>query len=472
MGCWVIGLLGADILYSYDVTIGKVYFSVGGDSSGSNFSFNSELNQALITFITSATKSVRLANFNFTDDDPAGSSILDALIERKNAGVTVKVVLDKYSSQGSGASVYNALLNAGISVKLDNESGDPEMHNKFIVIDSDSGDTANGKVALGSANFNDPQFSEDNNNFIIVERCPDLAFNYTKEFDQMFAGTFHTAKSNVKIASSFSVDTGAITIENYFSPYDNNIDKIIDKVDNSITRIYLACYTFGSNDLANALINAGSTRNVKVKIVFDKSQTFDNPSMLQFYNDLLGRTNIEIFLSTKNPYGIMHHKFIIVDNTVITGSANFTVSANEQNDENDVFITGDNQLLSYFILEFAKIFSGSVDTSGITVPSAEAPLQQTTSSKPENCPNPFIAGSGNNVTIRTKDREILHKAEIFDMRGRKIKEIVLPLNTTDRDIKWDGRDNNGNYMANGVYLYKLYVKNVREPLQGKLTLIK
>jgi flagellar hook assembly protein FlgD len=47
---------------------------------------------------------------------------------------------------------------------------------------------------------------------------------------------------------------------------------------------------------------------------------------------------------------------------------------------------------------------------------------------------------------------------IFTLTGRKIKEIKLSSSDLQNDfnrIYWDGKDEDGEVLANGVYLYKL-----------------
>lgn len=76
-----------------------------------------------------------------------------------------------------------------------------------------------------------------------------------------------------------------------------------------------------------------------------------------------------------------------------------------------------------------------------------------------NYPNPF---SGNtNFTFQHNFTEPIDvKIKIYTINGRMIREINA-YNVTDRfaRIPWDGRDEDGNRIANGTYLYKLIIKN-------------
>lgn len=51
------------------------------------------------------------------------------------------------------------------------------------------------------------------------------------------------------------------------------------------------------------------------------------------------------------------------------------------------------------------------------------------------------------------------KIKIYTVAGRLIKEITAPANIGFNRIYWDGRDNDGESIANGIYLYKLILQD-------------
>ncbi|MDP4193173.1 MAG: hypothetical protein Q8858_16525, partial [Bacteroidota bacterium] len=61
--------------------------------------------------------------------------------------------------------------------------------------------------------------------------------------------------------------------------------------------------------------------------------------------------------------------------------------------------------------------------------------------------------------------------------GRMIRQIENP-QVTDRFVKmfWDGKDQDGNMIANGTYLYKLIVRTISDSnsqeVLGKLAVIR
>ena len=68
----------------------------------------------------------------------------------------------------------------------------------------------------------------------------------------------------------------------------------------------------------------------------------------------------------------------------------------------------------------------------------------------QNYPNPFSASTLISYSIPAHQNNI--SLEIFDIKGRKIKEFSSL--QQDGTIVWDGSDHFGNKVSNGVYLYK------------------
>lgn len=93
-----------------------------------------------------------------------------------------------------------------------------------------------------------------------------------------------------------------------------------------------------------------------------------------------------------------------------------------------------------------------------------------------NYPNPF--SSFTTFTFQHNiSSPINAKIKIYTITGRLIKEIEERdiLNKFTR-IDWDGRDNDGNQLANGTYLYKLIVEsidgNYKNNVLGKIAVIR
>ena len=79
-----------------------------------------------------------------------------------------------------------------------------------------------------------------------------------------------------------------------------------------------------------------------------------------------------------------------------------------------------------------------------------------------NYPNPF--NDNTNFTFQLTGANIPEKftIKIFTVAGRLIKNIIVPqsdLQIGFNKIYWDGRDEDGSLLANGVYFYKIIIKN-------------
>ncbi len=93
-----------------------------------------------------------------------------------------------------------------------------------------------------------------------------------------------------------------------------------------------------------------------------------------------------------------------------------------------------------------------------------------------NYPNPFAGDTW--FTFQHNYTDPLNvKVKVYTVAGRKIKEFE-EFGITDKFVKiyWDGRDADGDVLANGTYLYKLIVKtvtgDVTENYLGKLAIIR
>ena len=92
-----------------------------------------------------------------------------------------------------------------------------------------------------------------------------------------------------------------------------------------------------------------------------------------------------------------------------------------------------------------------------------------------NYPNPFSDGTYFTFKLTQIPEEI--KIRIFTIAGRLIKEIQLPASDLSYDfnkIYWDGKDEDGDFVANGTYLYKIILSSAEktESVIQKLSKVK
>ena len=138
--------------------------------------------------------------------------------------------------------------------------------------------------------------------------------------------------------------------EVYFSLYDNPQKEIIKNINQAEAFINIAMYIFTDREIALPFVNA-QERGVKVRLYLDKDQVEYQYSQSRF----LVQKGIKTRISTNNY--IMHNKFAIIDNRILlTGSYNWTFSANNRNDEN-LMVIDDPELIEIFQNQFINLWT-------------------------------------------------------------------------------------------------------------------
>lgn len=118
-----------------------------------------------------------------------------------------------------------------------------------------------------------------------------------------------------------------------FTPGERCDQEIVSEINHENKRVWVQAYYLTSRDIINAIINA-KERGADVKIILDKSQ--DRGKRISVIK-AIGRHAIPVWVD--NTVSIAHNKVIILgDNEVITGSYNFTLSAQNKNAENMLII--------------------------------------------------------------------------------------------------------------------------------------
>ena len=116
--------------------------------------------------------------------------------------------------------------------------------------------------------------------------------------------------------------------EVYFSPNGGAAAAIVRELNQARQSVYVQAYSFTSAPIARALLRA-QQRGVAVAAILDKSQQTEKYSAADF----LAHAGIQTMIDSA--HAIAHNKVMVIDEqTVITGSFNFTRAAEEKNAEN------------------------------------------------------------------------------------------------------------------------------------------
>jgi len=285
----------------------------------------------LVKAIDTAKLSIDVAAYSLSLN-----SVRYALINAHERGVTVRMVMESTNMDGSDV---KAMLEAGIPIIGDNLPG--LMHDKFIVIDR-------SEVWLGSMNYTDSGTYDDNNNMMRILSTK-VAEDYSVEFKEMFED--NKFGPNVVAQTPNPVVTiDGTELDVYFSPDDHVLNALYSVLSKAEKSIYFLAFSFTTNELGD-IVRQKAVDGLTVKGVMDEEQIASNTGT-EF--DPFRQAGLDVRIDGND--GLMHHKvFIIDEKIVVTGSYNFSKSAEEKNDENLIIIYNE-KIAEQFIQEFQRVY--------------------------------------------------------------------------------------------------------------------
>jgi len=140
-------------------------FALGNSEIEVYFSPQDKSAKRIVSLINNASKYIYVPSFLITHKD-----IASALVNAKNSGVDVKVILDANSS-GTTNTKHKYLRENGVLLKFENYAG--KMHSKSMIIDD-------LYLIMGSMNFSNSGENKNDENMLVIKNAQ-IAKNY-KEF--------------------------------------------------------------------------------------------------------------------------------------------------------------------------------------------------------------------------------------------------------------------------------------------------
>ncbi len=300
------------------------------------------IEEKLIQLIHNAQTSIHIASFEFNL-----TPVAEALIAAKNRGVDVKWVTDdenglEYDTK-PGRGQFSLMAAAGIELK-DDAGRSALMHNKFWIFDGQI-------VWTGSTNITVNGIFKQNNNVLVIH-SPEIAFIFEREFQELWG-----AQLGPRAPSAINIQWAILDgtpIQVLFSAEDEAVSNLIALVNDAQTSIRFLAFSFTDDPLAQAMIDRGKA-GVDVKGVFE---TFGSNSI---------RSELRTFWCAGLPVrqdgngSFLHDKIILIDNNIIvTGSLNYSSSADDENEEN-VVILDNAEIAALYLQEFDKLWNQAHD---------------------------------------------------------------------------------------------------------------
>ncbi len=135
----------------------------------------------------------------------------------------------------------------------------------------------------------------------------------------------------------------------YFSPGFECLDAIVNNLLKAKNSVKICVFTISDNRIIDA-IKELQYRGVDIKVITDNDKRFDKGSDIGY----LVRKGIPVKIDLTEAH--MHHKFAVIDETTtITGSYNWTRSAEKYNNEN-IIVTDSKKISKEFLKEFNKLW--------------------------------------------------------------------------------------------------------------------
>ncbi len=331
----------------------QVYFNNSvdvsvADGTEAEFLLAGDIEDKLIEFIDNADSTIDCAIYNINRV---------RLVQALNSAVARGVAVRYIANNGT----LNSALDQGMPTFPNiSVNGGALMHNKIFIFDGAS--TDNSWVMSGSMNMTAQNIVDDFNNVVFIQDEA-LAKAYTWEFNEMWGSETDTPIIfNILVGDQKRNNTphlfniNGIYVESYFSPSDNTTNAITNAMGTADDNIDFAVLTFTMNDIRDALFDADD-RGVELRGLIENTSDIGSD-----FDVLSAAFNI-----TDHPAsGSIHHKYAIIDAMspssdpqVITGSHNWSASAESSNDENTLIIHNAT-IANLYLQEFTARWLGQI----------------------------------------------------------------------------------------------------------------
>ncbi len=303
--------------------LGNLHFYLGPKAAGAP----DDLEAPIIEAIDNATSTVYLATQQLEC-----LGIINALITARKRGIRVRAILERdyllsrsprkepWEQGGSNEDNRQALIalfRAKVDIRIDRSSR--TLHNNFLVIDHRK--KGLGTVITTSANLT-PRGVGLHYNHLLIIKDDKVAKDFYQEFDAIWEDDPRFSHGDTPV----EIMVNEIRVKPIFAPNHAPEMELMKQIAKAKERIDFAIYSFSKSSGVDDAMKLASRAGTSIRGIFDKNQA--NQRWAAKYE--LEAEGIEVFSSTgKNWRGKVHHKLVVIDNSiVIAGTFNFSQAAN------------------------------------------------------------------------------------------------------------------------------------------------
>jgi hypothetical protein len=278
-----------------------------------------------------------------------------------------------------------------------------------------------------------------------------------------------------------SLVVGGIPIEVYFSPSDATETHIVNDLNTLTSTGFMGLMLMTQDAYENALwLKWTGVPGFLVKGVWDSGNV--NQAGSEWF-DFIGTSGgdnpwsppADVFVDNIGS-GIFHHKYFIGDENVpsnafvVTGSHNWSASANQDNDENTL-IVHDATIANLYLQEWAARYHEAGGSQFIPLPpvavheGGTGAAGRLTLSAPY--PNPAHGALSLAYTLAGPERVTV---AVYDIAGRVVRTLMQgDVAAGPHTARWDGRAADGTAAAAGVYVVRLSARGAEAAQRVVLT---
>jgi len=245
-------------------------------------------------------------------------------------------------------------------------------------------------------------------------------------------------------------DTVSALDANFILQY---VSGLIDSLPNLVGEEYLAS---GNIQMSNQIVSIGDLVEIPINLS-SSDNIFSFESTISYDSDFLHFSSSE--------YSSILDDFIIAENITDNSDINFSGTGFFPIIENGNLFYLDFLVTDDFIIDSTKVSLEMLrwNENDILLNSSEAILYNSVSSNENSVPLVTKLGSNypNPFNPTTKiDFQLAHETKvvisIYNIKGQKVKSLIDGnYKKGDHSVIWNGKDNFGNYVSSGVYLYKM-----------------
>jgi phosphatidylserine/phosphatidylglycerophosphate/cardiolipin synthase-like enzyme len=309
--------------------------------------------------IDSETQQIDVA-FWFMQD----SSYATKLIARKNAGVTVRVIVDPRANPtySGNAQILDQLQAAGIPMRYKLNEG--ILHNKAMIF------AAQGKVEFSGANYNaafEPftPYTNYQDEVIYFTDDPSVVNSFKTKYDDLWTDTtMYGNYANISGPLTRSYPTFPIDPELNFPPSaDGSQDfrnRTVQHINQETQKVDAIIYRITNQDFTNAMIGAAA-RGLTVRLMTEPDQYRDPERLWHSWNvDRMYMAGVEV--KHRKHMGLNHQKTVLFYSQGMTafGSSNWTGPSSNYQQEHNYFTTKP-WFFQFFVNEFERKWNSSIE---------------------------------------------------------------------------------------------------------------